>query len=103
MTEEIPSIGPVRGLEELGPATTARARSAGPAFANALKEAIGAVDGLQKQSEAAQASFARGEPVDLHEVLIKVEEAEVAFKAMMEVRNKLVEAYREIMRMGSGS
>ena len=43
----------------------------------ALKDAVGTVDGLQKESEAAQAAFARGESVDLHDVLIKVEEAEI--------------------------
>jgi flagellar hook-basal body complex protein FliE len=65
-----------------------------------LKDAIASVDHLQRDSEAAQASFARGEAPDLHDVLIRIEEAEVAFKTMMEVRNKLVDAYREIMRMG---
>lgn len=69
-------------------------------FGESLKEAIRTVDGLQKDSEAAQAAFARGEDVELHEVLIKVEEAEVAFRAMMEVRNRLIDAYRQIMQMG---
>ena len=69
-------------------------------FSDVLKNAIGAVDQLQHESAAAQNAFAHHEPVDLHDVLIKIEEAEVAFKTMMEVRNKLVESYREIMRMG---
>jgi flagellar hook-basal body complex protein FliE len=48
-----------------------------------------------------QAAFARGADVELHDVLIKVEEAEIAFRAMMEVRNRLIDAYRQIMQMGS--
>ncbi len=72
-----------------------------PSFGELLEEAIASVDRLQREGEAAQAAFARGEEVDLHDVLLKVEEAEIAFKTMMEIRNKLVEAYREIMRMGA--
>ena len=95
--EPIPQIGPIGGLEEVRRPTPA----GGPSFAETLEETIRAVDELQKESEAAQASYARGEDVELHDVLIKIEEAELAFKTMMEVRNKLVDAYREIMRMGA--
>jgi flagellar hook-basal body complex protein FliE len=96
---DVTKIGPIRGLEELA-RPAGPSRTAGAAFAESLKEAIHTVDGLQKESEAAQAAFARGEDVELHDVLIKVEEAEVAFRAMMEVRNRLIDAYRQIMQMG---
>ncbi len=96
----IPEIGPIRGLEELqGSTGTGKSRTDGTRFANSLKQAIHKVDNLQKETEATEAAYARGENVDLHEVLIKVEEAEIAFKTMMEVKNKLVEAYQEMMRM----
>jgi flagellar hook-basal body complex protein FliE len=101
-TVDVPKIGKIAGLEELVGPGEARSTTGGAAFREALADAIRTVDSLQKDSEAAQAAFARGEDVELHDVLIKVEEAEVAFRAMMEVRNKLVEAYREILRMGSG-
>jgi flagellar hook-basal body complex protein FliE len=97
---DIPAIGPVGGLQELPQATGSSGKTSGPSFGQALREAIESVDHLQKESESAQASFARGEEIDLHDVLIRIEEAEVAFKTMMEVRNKLVDAYREVMRMG---
>ncbi len=100
--EPVLKIGRVTQLDELRPQASASSRSAGVAFADRLKESIQTVDGLQRESEAAQTAFAGGEDIDLHEVLIKVEEAELAFRAMMEVRTKLVEAYREIMRLGSG-
>lgn len=96
--DSIPKIGPIQGIQELQ--RTKTTGSEGPSFSDTLKEAIVSVDELQKESEAAQLAFARGEEIDLHDVLIKVEEAEVAFKTMMEIRNKLVEAYREVMRMG---
>jgi len=94
----IENIGKVRPLGEDSPG---KARGVGGGFAETLERAIVAVDTLQNESEAAQRAYARNEDVDLHEVLIKVEEAEVAFKTMMEIRNKLVEAYREVMRMGA--
>jgi flagellar hook-basal body complex protein FliE len=40
-----------------------------------------------------------GEAVDLHEVMIAVEKARTSFDLLMEIRNKTIEAYREIMRM----
>ena len=99
------AIGKFQGfpkIGELGGASVEGSSSARKAdFGAALRDAISSVDRLQHDSETAQASFARGEDVDLHDVLIKVEEAEVAFKTMMEVRNKLVDAYREIMRLGA--
>ena len=99
--DQIAGIANLKGLEELPRATGTAERGAGSSFTDALKEAVQTVDGLQKQSEVAQASYAR-EEVDLHDVPIKIEEAEIAFKAMMEVRTKLVQAYHEVMRMGSG-
>ena len=96
-------IGPIGGMEEI-PRPRPNVASAGPAggFADSLKQAINEVDRVQKESEAAQVAYARGEEGDLHEVLIRIEEAEIAFKSMMEVRSKLVEAYREVMRIGAG-
>ncbi len=99
--ESIPKIGNITGPGGIEAPGAARAQGgSGAEFGRALEDAIESVDHLQKESETAQASFARGEDVDLHDVLIKIQEADIAFKSMMEVRNKLVEAYREIMRMG---
>ncbi len=96
-------MDPIRGLPEIGGIEALRpapGRGAAEGFAEMLAEAMRAVDRLQRESDAAQQALAAGDDVELHEVLIKIEEAEVAFKIMMEVRNKLVDAYREIMRMG---
>ena len=98
--DNIPSIGPIRGNEEIAP-TKANPQSSAD-FVNALRDAVGEVDGLQHQSSAASTAYARGDQVDLHDVLVKIEEADIAFRAMMEVRNKLVDAYRQVMRLGSG-
>jgi len=78
-----------------------KTRTSASGFADSLKQALNAVDELQHDSEAAQIAYSRNDDVELHDVLIKIEEAEVAFKTMMEIRNKLIDAYREVMRMGS--
>ena len=95
--DQITGIGRIGGLEEIPRAAEIEKRRTD--FAEILGKAIHEVDALQKESEAAQAGYAAGDPVDLHDVLIKIEEAEIAFKTMMEVRNKLVDAYREVMRI----
>ncbi len=104
------STNPIQGpgafrpeIPGAGAAERARpTRDVAGAFGDALQSAISEVDKLQKSSDAAQESYAAGEDVELHDVLIRIEEAEIAFKTMMEVRNKLISAYQEVMRMGSG-
>jgi flagellar hook-basal body complex protein FliE len=57
------------------------------------------VDNLEKKSDATIKGFAIGEVTDIHEVTIAVEEAQIAFNLLLEIRNKLLETYQEVMRM----
>ena len=98
--DSIPKVGELGSPQAIGGDSRLRGNLS-DGFGEALQDAIRAVDDVQKQSEAAQQAFVQHEDVDLHDVLIKIEQAEIAFKTMMEVRNKLVDSYREIMRMGS--
>jgi flagellar hook-basal body complex protein FliE len=68
-------------------------------FAQKLGEMVGEVNELQKTSGELQSSAIRGEDVAVHDVMIASEQAGLAFSMMVEIRNKLVEAYQEIMRM----
>ncbi len=68
-------------------------------FANTLKDAIASVNNQQVQSDAMTNKLINGEDVDLHEVMITAQKASVTLSATMEVRNKAIEAYQEIMRM----
>ena len=68
-------------------------------FAEVLKETIGQVNNAQTASDALTARLAAGENVELHEVMIASQKAGITLQATMEVRNKAVEAYQEIMRM----
>jgi flagellar hook-basal body complex protein FliE len=68
-------------------------------FGDVLKSSLAEVNRLQKQADAAITELAKGDKVSLHETMIAMEQADVSFKLMMEVRNKIVEAYQEIMRI----
>lgn len=71
----------------------------GPSFGEALEGALRSTEqGLTRADEAAKA-YISGEGGDLHNVMLEMERADVQFKSMLQVRNKLVEAYREVMRM----
>lgn len=68
-------------------------------FGSFLKEAIQEVDTLQKVSDEATAKLVRGEKVDLHNVMVHAQKANIALTTTVEIRNKVVEAYQEISRM----
>ena len=70
-----------------------------PDFGSALKEAVSALDGLDKRANASTLRLATGGPVDLHEVMLNTQQASFGFQLAVQVRNKLVEAYQDIMRM----
>jgi flagellar hook-basal body complex protein FliE len=93
-TEGIPGIPDVR----IGGRPPAAAGGAAD-FQGALSKALDQVQSLQDAAAAAQERLVAGEAVEAHDVMIAAEEASAAFELMMEVRNRLLEAYHEIMRM----
>ena len=68
-------------------------------FGETLQRAIADVNSLQTEAGKAVDKMVTGESVDLHEVMIAVEKAKTSFDLLMEIRNKTIDAYREIMRM----
>jgi flagellar hook-basal body complex protein FliE len=73
----------------------------GPTFADALKNALGEVNTLQETAKDAIAAFVRGDPVELHEVMAATEEAGIALEFLIEIRNKITDAYRTVISMQS--
>lgn len=72
----------------------------GPQFANVLKESINQVSELQQEASSMKTAFETGDPdVDITEVMIAIEKASLSFEAITEVRNKLLNAYQEVMNM----
>jgi flagellar hook-basal body complex protein FliE len=82
-----------------GPEGAAPAEPAG-AFADTLKSALDGVSATLAKSENLSAAYERGEVTDIAKVMLARQEAGVAFEATLQVRNKLLSAYQDIMRMG---
>ncbi len=64
-----------------------------------FSDVINSLNDSQTQADDLVAQLAAGEDVDLHEVIIGLEENDVNFRVAMSIRDKLVDAYREVMRM----
>lgn len=71
-----------------------------PSFAEIFKSTLGEVNSLQYQAKQAQIALATGvDDVSLHQVMVITEQARLALDFMMAVRNKIMDAYNEVMRM----
>jgi flagellar hook-basal body complex protein FliE len=71
----------------------------GADFARALGEGIEAVEAKVQATESLPSDLLTGRIDDFHEIAVQLKSAELSFRFAMEIRNKLVDAYREIMRM----
>ena len=82
---------------------TAEAQSTtagGVDFAQVLQNSIAQVNQTQQQAEAMAANFAAGDnTANLHEVMVSLQKANLSFQEMVQVRNKLVTAYHDVMNM----
>jgi flagellar hook-basal body complex protein FliE len=67
-------------------------------FSKVLEDSLSEVNDLQKDSEKAMSDIATGEVKDLHQAAIAIDKAEMSMKMMLEVRNKALNAYKEIAR-----
>ncbi|MBI4404608.1 MAG: flagellar hook-basal body complex protein FliE [Deltaproteobacteria bacterium] len=97
------SIGPVNPIEMFRPdqalTRLEREESAPTSFASFLSQSIGQVNELVNEADQKSGDLAVGKTENLHDAMITFEKAESAFKLLVQVRNKAVEAYHEIMRM----
>lgn len=72
----------------------------GKSFLQFLNESLGEVNRLENRADSMSVAFAAGDPnVDIHNLMLAMEEANIALQLTIEVRNKMIEAYQEIMRM----
>ncbi|HEY8543100.1 MAG TPA: flagellar hook-basal body complex protein FliE [Pseudothermotoga sp.] len=94
MIDRISNIG--QNLNQAG--QTSQTKNQGD-FADILKNAIEKVNQIQKNAEQMSADFALGKISNIHEVIIEAEKATIALRLTTEVRNRIVQAYQEIMRM----
>ena len=68
-------------------------------FGKALTNAIDGLNQVQNDADTKSVQLASGDPIDLHEVMLARETASLDFQLVLQVRNKLVEAYQDVMRM----
>lgn len=103
-----PFIAPVTALPDLSataPLDIARmvapAATGGtaPAFGQLVTQGIEQVNAQLKASQVDLQALASGETGDLHRVMIGLEESRLGFQLMLQVRNRLLESYQEVMRM----
>lgn len=72
----------------------------GPSFTDTLRGAIAGVNEAQQKSGALARAFELGEPgADLAKVMVASQQSQIAFRATVEVRNRLVQAYQDVMNM----
>jgi flagellar hook-basal body complex protein FliE len=86
---------------QVGAAPAGQTQQTGPSqFANILRAGLDAVNEHQTKASELTDAFSRGTPgVDLPQVMLEASKASVSFKALSEVRNRLVSAYQDIMNM----
>jgi flagellar hook-basal body complex protein FliE len=75
--------------------------TSGVSFGDSLKQMLGEVSAASDTSRQVTESFLRGEPVEMHQVMAAAEEAGIAVEMLVEVRNKLIEAYRTLTNLQS--
>jgi flagellar hook-basal body complex protein FliE len=78
---------------------TVAAPAAAQRFDTAMTDALKAVSAVQDEAGAASAAFERGDSQDLASVMIARQKASIAFEATLQVRNKLLGAYKDVMSM----
>jgi flagellar hook-basal body complex protein FliE len=97
---QINPIGPLHESQPLTSSQKARPLGVGqPSFKETLDHFVNDVNQMQNKAGESIEKMAAGEITDVHQVMNTVEEANVAFNMMMEIRNKVVDAYNELMRM----
>ena len=96
MTAPISSITPI-GMPQM-PATTGAAGQPGE-FQSVLSSAINSIESLQNNAASSVQQFLTGQNEELHTTILATQKAELAFELGLQVRNKVVDAYQEIMKM----
>ena len=93
------SIAPIQpiAVPELSPAGGSNAQPGG--FQSVLESVIGGVEQSHNQAQQAVTSFLNGGNEELHSVALASQRASLEFELFMQVRNKVVSAYQEVMRM----
>jgi flagellar hook-basal body complex protein FliE len=96
----ISGTNPISGASTLNGAgkVDGSGETTGGSFLDSLSQAFGQINNQLTSADASMASFAGGGSADIHTVMLQMEEASISIKTATAVRDKLLEAYQEIMR-----
>ena len=94
-TDELKSLGNIGPAQPFG----TEGAQAGRSFSDFLGEMVQEVNAKQRTSATTVEGVLAGQNIPLHQAMLAMEEASISFQLMVEVRNKLLESYQELMRM----
>ncbi len=90
----------LKGMEGMNPATQSGGADGVKGFGEMFQQAINSVNSTQQQAGQLATAFETGDPkVSLAQVMVASQKASVSFQALTQVRNRLVDAYKDIMNM----
>lgn len=97
----IPKVTPqqVRLIDTAVPRMDNAQKVSGDSFKDVLADSVTEVQRLQNEADATIRQLVAGEIKDVTQAMVAIEKADVSFQTMMAVRNKIVSAYEEVMRM----
>ena len=87
-------------LQQVHTAPTATDLPSGGSFTDALQAALSGVNASQNRADALSSAYERGDTTDVAKVMLARQEASVGFETTLQVRNKLMSAYQDIMKLG---
>lgn len=97
------AVNPISSINSLNqvqqPDKVNKTTSKGIDFSNLLEEAIDKLDQSQKASQSANLSLLTGNVDNIHSIIIEAEKAEIALSLALQIRNKIIESYNDIMRI----
>ncbi|WP_374668328.1 flagellar hook-basal body complex protein FliE [Ramlibacter sp.] len=97
--QALPPAHSVATAEGFLPASTASAANAGPGFADAVTHGLQELNQQLMTSQVDLQQLAVGNVQNLHQVMIRLEESRTAFQLAMQVRQRLLDAYQDVMKM----
>ena len=97
----MPAVDAARGATGTlaGGAASAQAATPGGSFTDVLGDALGRLNGQLAQADGSMAAFASGQSADIGTVMLQMQEASLGLKMGIQVRDRLLDAYRDIMRL----
>ncbi len=96
---QLSPLSPLAGTPKPGQGSGTPGADGGVAFGDLLKQALQEVNQASAQAEDEARNLMTGESADMHTAMLAVQKADLSFQMMMAVRSKLIDAYREVMRM----